>query len=82
MQSRFILFAHAAREVWIVEVLVAGALRHIFQHRQAILNGALAIRGHISPLWQHVVLDVIALRRRHLLPNARTIGKILPLRRA
>ena len=80
-QRGFIFFAHAAREVWIIQVLVAGAFRHIFQYRQTILNGAFAVRRHLLPPGEHVILDVVALCGRHFLPYLRAFLHFLALRR-
>jgi len=79
-QRRLIFRAHAARKIRIVQVLIARGLRHVLQHAEPILNRASTVLRHAPPLWQHVVLDVVALRLRHLPPNVGAVGKILPLR--
>jgi hypothetical protein len=80
-QGGAIFVSHAAGKVWIVEVTVARVLGHVLQNTEALLNGFLALRRHVAPGRQNIVLDVIALLRSHLLPDAATLAHILLLLR-
>ena len=81
-QRRFILFAHAAGKIRIVQVLISRGFRHIFQHAKAVLNGAFTIRRHLIPSGQNIVPDVRLLCWRQLLPHLRALLHLLPLCRA
>jgi len=80
-QHAFILFAHATRKIRVVQMLVAGRLRHVLQHSQPLLNRALAIRRHLTPFRRQVVLDVIPLSRCQFPPIVGTWFELLPLGR-
>src|SRR6266849_9870390 len=78
-QRRSIVIAHPAREVRIVQPLVARRFRHILQHAQSLLNRLPALRRHLPPSGQHIIAHVVALRRRHLLPDLRSLAQLLLL---
>src|SRR5450432_983785 len=80
-QGGAIFVGHAAGKVWIVEVAVARVLWHVLENAEALLDGFLALRRHVSPRRQNVILDVIALLRGHLLPDAAAFAHILLLLR-
>lgn len=80
-QSGAIFIAHSASEVWIGEMLVASPLWHVLQNTEALLDGLLARRRQIAPHGQHLVPDVIALLRRHLLPHPAPFAHFLLLLR-
>src|SRR5467141_1196233 len=80
-QRRSIFIAHPAREVRIVQPLVARRFRHVLQHAQPLLNRLPALRRHLLPSRQHFIADVVALLRRHLLPDLRSLAQLLLLRR-
>ena len=67
-QHGFVIFVHAAREVWIVQVLIPRRLRHVLQNVEPATDRSLAIRRKLPPLWQYVILDVILLIRRQSAP--------------
>jgi hypothetical protein len=78
-QGGAIFVGHAAGKVWIVEVAVARVLRHVLENAEALLDGFLALRGHIAPGGQDIILDVIALLRSHLLPDVSALTHVLLL---
>jgi hypothetical protein len=78
-QSALIFFAHPARKVWIVQPLIARRLRHILQHPQSLLNRLAALRWHLLPFRQHIIAHVIALLRRHPLPDLRALLQLFLL---
>jgi hypothetical protein len=49
-QRRFILVAHAARELRIIQTLIPRGLWHILQHAQSLPNRLSPILGHLLPL--------------------------------
>jgi hypothetical protein len=80
-QRSAVFFAHTAREVRVVQVLVARKLRHVLQHAQTLFDGFLTLRRQITPGRQHVIFDVIPLLRRHLLPHSLAVTQVLLLLR-
>src|SRR6266850_8384843 len=78
-QRRSIVVAHPAREVRIVQPLVARRFRHILQHAQPLLNRLPALRRHLPPSRQHIIAHIVLLLRRHLLPDLRPLPKLLLL---
>src|SRR5882724_7026671 len=78
-QRRSIFIVHPAREVWIVQPLVARRFRHILQHAQSLLNRLPALRRHLPPSWQHIIAHVVLLLRRHLLPDLRSLAQLMLL---
>ena len=74
-----ILFAHAPGKLRIIQSLIARGLRHVLKPAQTLLNRLPAVRRHLSPLWQHVILDVVALRLCHLVPDLPTLPQFLTL---
>ena len=81
VQHRFIFFAHTAREVRIIQVLVARGFRHVFQHVQPASNGPLPVRRQLLPSRQDIVLDVIPLLRRQSAPDPLPVAQLLLLLR-
>src|SRR5216683_829026 len=77
-----VLFAHSARKIRIVQPLVSRGFRHILQYAEFLLNHLLAFPRHLPPLRQHIVLDVIALLRRHSAPGIFFREQIRPLHRS
>ena len=63
-------------------MLVARAFWHVLEHRQAILDGAFAVRRHLLPARQDVVANMVALLLRKAAPDVRALLHFLPLRRA
>ena len=63
-------------------MLVARAFRHILQHGEAILDGALAVRRHALPFRVHIVFNMIPLRLRKTIPVVRAVIEILALLRS
>lgn len=80
-QHLLVFFAHPAREVRIIQVPVARRFGHILQNAQPLLNSFLPLGRQLLPPWQHVIADVLPLLRRHPLPDARAVAKLLLLRR-
>lgn len=80
-QRGAVLVAHTASKVWIVEVLVTRRLGHVLKNAQALLDGFLALGRHVAPIGQYFILNVVALLRRHLLPDAVAVAHILLLLR-
>src|SRR6266850_2906272 len=78
-QRRPVVLAHPAREVRIVQPLVARRFRHILQHAQSLLNRLPALWRHLSPSRQHIIAHVVALLRGHLLPDLRSLAQLLLL---
>src|SRR5882762_5447322 len=78
-QRRPVVIAHPAREVRIVQPLVARRFRHILQHAQSLLNRLPALRRHLLPSRQHIIAHMVALRRRHSLPDLRSLAQLLLL---
>ena len=79
MQCRFVFVAHSARKVRIAQTPVARGLRHILQHAKLLLNHLLALPRNLSPLRQHIILDMLALLRRHPAPRIFFRAQICPL---
>ena len=63
-------------------MLVARTFRHILEHGEAILDGALAVRRHLLPLRVHIVLNMIPLRLRKTIPIVRAVIEFLALLRS
>jgi hypothetical protein len=78
-KRRPILVAHALRKPRIAQPLIPRRLRHILQHAQSIADRLLPIGRHLPPLWQHIVPHMVALLRRHTIPNLRAIAQHLLL---
>src|SRR5882724_7934153 len=78
-QRRSIFIVHPAREVRIVQPLVARPFRHILQRPQSLLNRLLALRRHLPPSRQHIIAHVVLLLRRHLFPDSRSLAQLLLL---
>jgi hypothetical protein len=74
-----VFVAHAPCEVRVTQPLVARRLRHILQHTQPLLNRLPAVRRHLLPFRQHFITDVVALLRRHPLPDLRSLAQLLLL---
>jgi len=62
-------------------MLVARELGHILENAQTLLDGFLSLWRQIAPIRQHVILNVIALLRRHLLPDTLAVAQVLLLLR-
>lgn len=60
---------------------IARRFRHVLQHTQALLDSLLPLLRQIPPRRQHVVLDMFALLRRHLLPHPPAFPHVLLLLR-
>src|SRR5450432_2541698 len=58
---------------------IAGVLRHVPENPQALFNSFLTLWRHVAPGGQHIILDVVALPRGHLLPDAAAFTHILLL---
>jgi hypothetical protein len=80
-QGGAIFLAHAAGKVWVLEVAVPGGLRHVLEHAQTLLDCFLALWRHVAPGRQNFILDMVALMRRHLLPDAIPVAHVLLLLR-
>ena len=78
-QGGAIFVAHAAGKVGIAEMAIARVLGHVLENAEALLDGFLALRRHVAPCRQNVILDVIALLRSHLLPDVGARAHILLL---
>ena len=79
VQCCFVFVAHSARKVRIAQAPVARGLRHILQHAKLLLNHLLALPRNLSPLRQHIILDMLALLRRHPAPGIFFRAQICPL---
>src|SRR5262249_4426722 len=75
MQRGSFLVAHAAREVRIIEALIAGRLRHVLQDAEFLVDDLLALPGHLAHSWQNVISDVVALIRRKPPPSSFVFAK-------
>jgi hypothetical protein len=62
-------------------MFIARELRHVLEHAQALLDGFLSLWRQIAPGGQHIILNVIALLRGHLLPHPFTVAHVLLLLR-
>src|SRR5258707_8316915 len=80
-QHGFVFFAHAAREIRIIQMLVARRLRHVLQHAQSLPDRLLLVGGQLPPLREQVILDMPLLFRRQLSPLSLTIANLLLLLR-
>jgi len=80
-QRRPVFVAHAPGEVRVIQPLVARGLWHILQYTQPLLNRLPAVRRHLLPLRQYFIADVVALLRRHPLPDLRSLAQLLLLLR-
>jgi len=80
-QRRPVFVAHAPGEVRVIQPLVARGLWHILQYTQPLLNRLSAVRRHLLPLRQYFIADVVALLRRHPLPDLRSLAQLLLLLR-
>ena len=78
-QRRSILFVHPTREVRIVQPLIPCRFRHVLQHTQPLLNRLPTLRRYLLPFRQHFIANVVALLRRHLLPDLRSLAQLLLL---
>jgi len=56
-----VLVRHAAGEIRIAETAIARGLRHVLQDAELLLDGLLALPGHLAPTGQHIGLDVVTL---------------------
>src|SRR5438477_4497711 len=63
-QHGLVFFAHAPREIRVVQVLVPRRFRHILQHTQPLLNRPLPVRRKLLPLRRQIIPNVIFLFRR------------------
>jgi len=80
-QRSAVFFAHTARKVGVVQVLIARELGHVLEHAQALLDGFLSLRRQIAPGRQHIIFNVIPLLLGHLLPNSLAVAHVLLLLR-
>jgi hypothetical protein len=80
-QHLLVFFAHAARKVWIVQMLIARRLRHILQHPEPVLDRPLPVRRQLLPPGEHIILDVRLLLRSHALPHFGAPPHVVPLLR-
>jgi hypothetical protein len=78
-QRGAIFCAHTASKVGVFQMLIARELRHVLENAQALLDGLLSRWRQIAPVWQHVILNVIPLLRRHLLPHPFAVAQVLLL---
>ena len=62
-------------------MLIASELGHVLENAQTLLDSFLSLRRQIAPSRQHFIFNVIALLRRHLLPDALAVAHILLLLR-
>ena len=76
MQRGFLFVAHAAGEVRVVQALIAGGFRHIFQDTELLLDHLLAVPGHLLHPRQDVVLDVLALLGSQISPGTFFFAKV------
>lgn len=58
---------------------IARGLGHVPENTEALLDGFLALPRHVSPSRQYIILNVIALLRGHLLPDAAAFAHVLLL---
>jgi hypothetical protein len=80
-QCSAIFRAHAPSKIWVSQMFIACELRHVLENAQALLNRFLSLRWQIAPARQHIIPDVIALLRGHLLPHPFTVAHVLLLLR-
>lgn len=80
-QCSAVFRAHAPSKIWISQMIIACELRHVLENAQALLDSFLSLRRQIAPIRQHIILDVIALLRGHLLPHPLTVAHVLLLLR-
>jgi hypothetical protein len=80
-QRRLIFIAHSARELRIIQPLIARGLRHILQYAQSLPNRLPPILGHLLPLGQHIIPNVTLLLRTQAIPPLGAISQFLLLRR-
>jgi hypothetical protein len=73
--------AHTASKVGVFQMLIARELRHVLENAEALLDGLFSLWRQITPVGQHFIFDVIALLRRHLLPDAFAVAQVLLLLR-
>ena len=60
-------------------MLITCELGHVLKNAQALLDGFLSLWRQIAPVRQHFILNVIALSRRHLLPDPLAVAQVLLL---
>jgi hypothetical protein len=80
-QRSAIFWTHPTSKVGVVQMLISRELRHVLEHTQTLLDGFLSLWRQIAPRGQHVIFNMIALLRRHLLPHPLAVAHILLLLR-
>jgi hypothetical protein len=80
-QRSAVFCAHTAGKVGVVQMLIARELRHVLEYAEALLDGFFSLWRQSAPVRQYIILNVIALLRRHLLPNTLTVPHVLLLLR-
>ena len=80
LESGLFVVGHAAREIRIGETLIARRFRHVLQDAELLLDHLLAVPGHLAHLGQHIVFDVVALRRSQLAPGIFALTEFVLLR--
>src|SRR5579863_1723837 len=68
-QGAPILVAHPFGKPWIIQSLIPRRFRHVLQHAQSLLYRLTPVGRHLPPFRQHIILDVVFLRRSHLRPD-------------
>jgi hypothetical protein len=69
VQHGLFVVAHAAGEVRIIQALIARRFRHVLQHAELLFHDLLTVPGHLAPLWQNVVLNMVALVGSQVAPG-------------
>jgi hypothetical protein len=78
-QCSAVFRAHAPSKIWVPQMFIARELGHVLENAQALLDGFLSLWRQIAPGGQHIILNVIALLRGHLLPHPFTVAHVLLL---
>jgi hypothetical protein len=78
-QCNAVFHAHAPSKIWVPQMFIACELGHVLENAQALLDGFLSLWRQIAPGGQHIILNVIALLRGHLLPHSLAVTHVLLL---
>ena len=78
-QCSAVFCAHAPSKIWVPQMFIARELGHVLENAQSLLDSFLSLRRQIAPGGQHIILNVIALLRGHLLPHPLAVAHVLLL---
>src|SRR5438876_1369362 len=81
-QHGLIFFAHAPREIRVIQVLVPRRFRHILQNTQPLLNRPSSAIRQLFPLRRQIIPDMVLLLRRQFIPLVNAPIYLLPLCRS